>query len=320
MFGKKKQKEEDTPSVEKETKKSKKQKEEAQNINTNKLKIVIFRYMGEDLAVQVGKPIIAEEKKDSNNNLLAINEGANFKEDLNFSVDRIYEVMNFSLKMQNKTNNEKALILKEEIKKQEELLLEIENTPEMNANHNFRDEELKLKQLKIFYDSLRKEKKGNYMRLGEGGIRQFEFVAIDGILYPYFFGAKRFRVYPDLLVKKKIFNHENTVFKNETAALFQNTMNWMLVVLYIIAVVLIVANVMVGYWTWDKSSDMDIAINRGSETCLNALGTFTANYGTALNDYMKYKSSQTINQTKTTNIIKNEIPIINIDPNKLGNN
>jgi hypothetical protein len=298
-----------------------KDKQENQINPTNKLRIKIYRYMGEDLAVQVGKPILAEEKRDENNNLLALNEKAFIKEDLNFSIDRIYEIMNFSLNLQNKSKKEKAAILKKAINKQETFLNSFENDIELNAKYNYRDEELKLKQLKIFYDSLRKEKRGNYLRIGEDGVREFEFVVIDGILYPYFFGSKKFRVYPDLLVKKKIFNHENTVFKNETAALFQSTLNWMIVVLYVFGVLLIAVNLGVGYWVYQKNANIDEEINKGSVTCLNTLGTFTANYGSVLESYMRnqVKNSQTQSENTQSNI-NTEIPIINIDPNKNNQN
>lgn len=299
-------------------KENKKKEEEIQNINTNKVKIIIWRHVGEDLAVQVGPPIFANEIKDGNNNLLAIDEKGMFKEDLNFSIDRIYEIMNFSLKMQNKKNSEKAVLLGREIKIQEEFLMKFEKDSSLNGKHNYRDEELKLKQLKIFRDSLRREKRGNYMRLGERGIRQFEFVSIDGILYPYFFGGKKFRVYPDLLVKKKIFNHEDTIFKSENSKLFQTSLNWILVVLFIVGILLTIANLTAGYYLYQKNSDVDMQINQGSITCLNALGTFTKNYGGALENYMKDQAKKNKENAKTESVISPKIPIINIDPNNIN--
>lgn len=293
---------------------------EIQNLSTNQLKIFIFRSISDGLVAQVGDPIIATEKKDSNNTLLAINEEANFKEDFNFSVDRVYEIMNFSLKMQNKTKKEKAVILEKKIKNQEELILSIDDDVKLNERYNYRDEELKLRQLKVFYNSLRKESTGNYMRLGKGGIRQFEFVVIDGILYPYFFGGKWFRVYPDLLVKKKIFNHENTVFKNETAALQKSIFGWINVITLIIGLVMIAIGGGMMSHAYSKNSEVTIDANKGAITCTNTLATMNTAYGGIVSEYLNIKRAEAESIKKSENPINN-IPsvssIINVDPTQI---
>lgn len=296
---------------------------EIQNISTNNVKIIVWRSMGEDLVAQVGKPIIAEERKDENNNLLVIHEEANFKEDFNFSIDRVYEIMNFSLKLQNKTNREKAIELKKEMKIQEALLIDLDIDIDKNKEFNYRDEEVKLKQLKIFYDSLLKEKKGNYMRLGEGGIRQYEFIAIDGILYPYFFGSKRFRVYPDLTIKKKIFNHENSIFQKETAILQQGILNWIMIVVMGLGILMCGMGGFMMYKGYYKVSDISLQANQGAITCTNTLAQLQSQYGGVIQEYMSAK------QTEIQNIKNDEVDInnnainnaiqgaINIDPSKI---
>lgn len=295
---------------------------EIQNLNSNKLRITIYRPVSDDLVAQVGNTIIAEEKKDANNSVLVINEEKKFKEDFNFSQDRIYEVMDFSLKMHNKTNKEKANILDKKIQEQEDLIISIEDDVELNKTHNFRDEEVKLRQMKVFRDSLRRERKGNYVRLGQGGIRQYEFVTIDGILYPYFFGARFYRVYPDLTVKKKIFNHENTVFKNETANLLNKNMNWIPVVILAIAIAFLLGNI---YWTYKLSqseTDIALAANQGAITCENTLAAITKNYGGAVEDYLAIKKEELETLKKNQNNNNNNPNTntnIKIDPTDLLN-
>lgn len=295
------------------------QDKEIQNVNTNLLKVVIFRSISDNLVAQVGDPVICEEKKDDNNNLLVINQKANFKEDFSFSIDRIYEIMNFSLQMQNKTKKEKYIKLSESIKDQEALLRSIDEDVTLNQQYNYRDEELKLRQLKVFRDSLKRETQGNYMRLGKGGIRQYELIAVDGILYPYFFGSKWFRVYPDLTVKKKIFNHENSVFKNETAALFKNALNWITVVTLIIGLLLCVVGGGMLVYDHKYNSELNLKANQGAITCTNALSTITKNYGGIVNDYMQVKQIELEKLKKDENPNNNKVDIgsIIIDPSKI---
>lgn len=291
------------------------------NVNTKLVKVIIFRPLSEGLVSQVGSPIICEERKDNDNNLMVINEVNKFKENFSFSIDRVYEVMNFSLKMQNKTKKEKLLIISKAITTQEELLDTIDSDVKENATYNYCDEELKLRQLNIFKDSLRRESQGNYVRLGQGGIRQYEMIVVDGILYPYFFGSKFFRVYPDLLVKKKIFNHENTVFKNETSALQKGILNWITVITLIIGLVMIVIGGLMMSHAYTKNSEITADANKGAIICSNAMASMVEAGGETFVDYIKVQNIEkqnNINEKKQSTTIQTPSSII-IDPTKITN-
>lgn len=293
--------------------------EQEEKLKSSDIKIRIWRQVSEDLVKEAGS-LIATEKKDSNNNLLVINEEKKFKEDLNFATDRVYEIMNFSLDLHGIDNKAKANILDKKIKEQEEFLLRFEKEVELNAKYNYRDQEVKLRQLKVFRDSLRREKKGNYMRLSTNNVREYEFVVIDGILYPYFFGSKFQRVYPDLTLKKKIFNHENTVFKNETANMLNSSLSWLPVVILGIAIVWTMGN---GLWTYNlmqDTNDISMEVNQGSMVCQETLATITKNYGGIINDYMQVKqqeSQNNINNEKQSNNNNKPNSQINIDPSDI---
>lgn len=296
------------------------QDENMKNLNTNKIKITIFRPISKDSVAQVGQPFIAEEKMDKNGNTIVLNEDKNFKEEFNFSIERVYEVMDFSLKLRNKTLTEKAKILDERIIKQENLLLEIENDTELNIKYNYNDEDLKLKQLKVYRDSLKKEKQGNYMRFGTGGVRMYEFVSIDGILYPYFFGCNFFRVYPDLLIKKKIFNSENTIFNNENFKMLNQSLTWIPVILLIIGMLLTTSGAYWNYKNYQASNDMNLKINQGVLTCQNVQAGITSNYGNMLDEYMKMKKDELEMLKKNqvdSNIIDNSKKNLIIDPSNI---
>ncbi len=308
-----------SPEPQKQKGDDKKDKEQSQS-TTNLIKVIIWRPMGGGLLGQVGEPIICEERKDNNNNQLVINDEKGFKEDFNFNKDRIFETLEFKLNLQNqKTKVERSVILTTAITTQTTLCNEISSDVNKNKQYNALDERLKLRQLKVLKESLQMETVGNYMKLGNGGIRQFEFVAIDGVLYPQFFGTKFYRVYPDLLIKKKIFNQENTIFRNEVGSLQKDILNWMTIIT--IAIGLIMMGV--GGWmmkhAYGKNSEMTLIANQGALSCTNTLASINANYGVIIGDYQRLKKSE-----QNTNDIKQEIPNTNIggisiDPSKIIN-
>lgn len=286
--------------------------------STNLMKVVLWRSLSDGLVAQVGEPIICEERPDENNNLMVINEEKRFKEDLNFQKDRIFENLEFTLRTQNKSKSEKAAILDKKIRAQEDLINQIETDVNMNAKYNGNDEELKLRQLKVLRSSLQMETSGNYMRLGKGGIRQYEFVVVDGILYPYFFGGKWYRVYPDLLVKKKIFNQENTIFRNEIGNLQKNILNWMVVISLAIGVIMMAGGGWMMQHAYGQNSEVTMVANQGALSCTNTLAKINENYGTIINDYQTLKTQQ-IESIKSPEIPSTNIGGIVIDPSKITN-
>lgn len=288
-----------------------------QQVGTNQIKVTIFTDLGGGLVAQVGDPIICTEKPDEHTNLLVINEERNFKEDFNFQKDRIFETLEFALKIQNKNRNERKQIISVEIKKQEELVNSLKTNKELNAKYNYQDESYKLRQLKVMREALQMETFGNYMRLGKGGIRQFEFVAIDGILYPYFFGSQWYRVYPDLQIKKKIFNQENTIFRNEIGKLQGNILNWMMIIVLVVGILMMgLAGWMMNH-AYTKNGEITLTANQGAISCTNTLASINSNYATIIEDYQELKAQQTESIKNAQNPNINTGGNLIIDPNNI---
>lgn len=285
--------------------------------NTNLIRVTIFRPLSNGLVAQVGDPIMCQEKPDPNNNLMVMNEEKNFKEDMNFNQDRIFEILGFNLKFQNKSKKEKEQVLSKKIKEQEEIVNNLELDIKLNEKYNANDEALKLRQLKVMREALQMETTGNYMRLGKGGVRQYELVSIDGVLYPYFFGSRWYRVYPDLLVKKKIFNQENTIFRNEVGNLQKGIMNWMMIIVLVIGLLMMGGGGWMMKSAYSKNTDVTLTANQGAISCTNTLAKINENYGEIITDY------QNLKQKETKSIISPEIPNtsiggIVIDPSKIN--
>lgn len=303
-----------------------KENQALQQTNTNLIKVVIWRPLGDGgVVAQVGDPIMAEEKSDENNNVVVINSEKRFKEDFNFSQDRVFETLNYNLKTQNKTKKEKAAILDKAIKTQEELVDSLSTDMELNKDYNANDVEHKLRQLRVLREALQMESKGNYMRLAKGGVRQYDLVAVDGVLYPYFFGSRWYRAYPDLTIKKKIFNQENTIFRNEISNLQKGILNWVTVITLLIGVVMIAIGIGAIIWAMGDHAELTTNANKGAITCTNTLANIQTAYGGMVTEYLEIKGEELellkLNEKNIKSGIPNSVGTIGniiIDPSKIG--
>lgn len=299
------------------------EEENQSKINTNQIKISIWKKISPTLYAQAGKEFYAFERTDNNTNTIVINEEKMFKEDFNFSIDRVYEILKYDLKLMNKNKAEKLNILNAKIKKQQELLDKINSDVDLNENHNFNDEELKLNQLKVYHNHIKYESNGNYMRLATGGVRYYELVAIDGYLMPFFYGADYHRASPDTTTKKKIFNQENTIFKMEQSALDKNLPLASLITLGV-GLILAVAGVGGLWFGFSKNTEITQQANQGAITCADTLSYITQNYGSMVTEYIDIKRIEQKESEKDTSNINNQNnnnniglgDIININPNK----
>lgn len=296
----------------------KKKEEEVKKVNTNEVHIKIFRDLGKGLYAQAAE-FKAAEKPDANTNLIASNEDARFKEDLNFVKDRVYEILEYELELQDKDLKEKAKILDQKIKEKQDFIKKFETNDEekkieLNTNYNFQDEELRLRQLRVLRDSLKYQKLGNYVRLGQNGIRTYEFLSLDGVLYPFVFGGKYPRAHPDMTINKKIFNQENTIFTQQMGLNLNKALTWMTVVFIAICMVWSGA---LGFWTYKNmkwSDEMDLRVNQNGMVCNNAMATLVQKYGGIVNDYYDLKKDEIEILKKNENPNTNKQTEIDISP------
>lgn len=277
-------------------KKTEEAKQEIEKININKINVKVYRKIGKDLYSLAGE-FEAIEKTDNHTNRVTINEEKFFKEDTNFTKDRVYEALEYNLELENKDIKQKKTILDEAIKTQQDFLKTFDTNDEetkikLNTQYNFPDEEVKLDQLKVLRNSLKYHKLGSYVRLGKNGVRTYEFTTSDGVLYPFIFGGEYPRAHPDLTIKKKIFNQENTIFNTQTGLDTNKTLMWMLICF---VGVCMIWSLVLGFWTfknWEASTDLDLRVNAAGITCNNAMATLTNKYGIVLDDYMELRKDE----------------------------
>lgn len=290
-------------------KKKDKKKEEDEKVTSNSVKIEIYSKISEDL-MGLKAEFFAIENNDKDTNRVTTNEDKFFKENLAFSRDVTLDALEYTLEIEQKSKKEKLVILDKKIKEQKELIRKFEQEPKdgeenINAKYNYENEYLKLRQLNVIRDGLKKAKRGAYMRL-KNGIKTFEFVGVDGVLYPYFFGGNFYRAYPDFEIKKKIYNREQTLLDQQMKVGKEGMMNW----IYIFATVLVVSimlNVGFGYFLWDSSQDRNMEINQAGINCNNAMASISNTYGDVVTEYFELKARE------MESIKSNQNPNNNID-------
>lgn len=282
-----------------------------ESTTNNKIQIKVYRQVSQGL-LGLAAVIDAVEKKDNNDNLFAINEEKNFKEDLDFTIDRVYQTMNIELGLINKNRTDKLTIIAKKIREQTELVTSIHKEMAMNEKYNLEDEELKLKQLRILADNVkRKDDHGAYCKL-ENGIRVYSFTVIDGILYPEFHGTTNHRSHPDLTVKKRIFNHEKKIFADENGAPTTKLIMLGIILCGIGALMVIIGGVL-NYVYLSNSNDINARINAAPLKCSNTLASCTQAYSElyqkCLVGDVKPETKKNINNEKPSNVM--------VDPTKL---
>jgi len=278
----------------------------------NKIQIKVYRQVSQGL-LGLAAVIDAEERKDNNDNLFAINEENNFKEDLDFTIDRVYQTMNIELGLMGMTNKmDKLQKIAKEIGKQTAIVKKILADVKENENYNLSDEEAKLKQLRILADNIkRKDEKGAYCKL-ENGIRVYSFTVIDGILYPEFHGTTSHRSHPDLTVKKRIFNHEKKIFADENGGPTTKLIMLGIILCGIGALMVIIGGIL-NYIYLSESNEMNERINAAPLSCSNTLATCTQAYEELSRQCLTGEAI-----IETTNNINNEKPNnVIVDPTKL---
>lgn len=254
MFGrKKKQKVDDTPS----------------KINTNEVVIKVGVSHGGDVR-HVKDTFIAREEKDGFGGLEFVEEKREFREDVNFEKEDLYNEMVILLELKDKDINEQLRELEKRIDKQKKLLSYLDKHIELNGTFNYADEALKQKDLLILYNHIKTidEKRGAFYELDEKGRRVYTFMKKDGFLYPVWHGSNNFSNYPDYTRKKKIFNSEKAIFENEWGKYWENRINVSsILILSITFLILLIANMYGGYKLYEKHNDLDNQIHGAAYQC-----------------------------------------------------
>jgi len=188
--------------------------EKLKGISSNKIWIKVFKDFGSNTAILKAE-YDATERRDTYNNLIAINKEFLHDEDIDFSMDDVYNEMQVLLEFKNKKKVDKIEVLDKKIKYQEELIKILEKFPEFNSIYNYSDENLKLKDYRLLTEYTQNiEGAGAYFTI-EKGKRVYSYDSVDGFLIPVWRGIAKHSQYPDHTRKKKIVIQEDIILKQE---------------------------------------------------------------------------------------------------------
>lgn len=231
---------------------------------TNTIKVRVYKTGVGD--INMADRFFATLRRTSANNIEAVSEDKNFREDLDFTRDSVYKLLNIQLGLEKETHEKKIEILKGRVRKQRELVKTIVSDVDKNKKYNEPDQRVLLTDLEILLEHTRRIRGfGTYYKT-ESGVKTYEFIVKDGVLVPYWQGISTNSAHPDLTVKKKIYVTEKQVFNAENN-LKDKIWNWATVVAVIAIVVLLLGN---GYWmfkNYKTAQEINMDLNSGAKMC-----------------------------------------------------
>lgn len=204
----------------------KEDKDKQKKLSENVVRINVKRSVG-------GLPYtIAEfdaiQDSDGSNNLILVNESANFKDDVEIVQDKVFSDLTLTLDLHKLSIEEKVTKLGEVIAKQETLIRSIDagcikkrSTTEegkeeiVKVRVNLIDEEMKLKRYRVLLDHITKYPEGSYEEIDVDGRKRVNYLYKAGVLYPYNIGTAKVTMYPDITSKRKIYKTEQDIIDQE---------------------------------------------------------------------------------------------------------
>jgi len=182
------------------------------DVSQNKVKVKVYLRFGTDTR-QLRATYIAEETRDSYNNLIVKNESFQHDEDVEFTQDEVYSSMRIALGIEGSSKDKATAVIEKRIERYNKRIKAIEKHPELNVLANIWDEKRKLQELKIYKNFVQfRSPKGSYYKIEEG-IRVYEFESTCGFLIPIWHGSDNLVDYTDYPVQKKITMQETSEFK-----------------------------------------------------------------------------------------------------------
>ncbi len=288
-------------------------------INHNSIRVKIWKKFSSDTYFEVAR-FVAKESKKLDGSLQAENENFKFKEDLNFQVDDVFKILAIELELENKEIKEKRLILKDKIIKQKQLLRDLKVNIEKNEEHNFIDEEYKLKVYMTLFDSLKGKGRGSYVRVEKDGMRVYEFETVDGMLKPFYIGATDNYLQTDKTLKIKHYIRQDQIHKEQMNQMnlpkvSSKTILWLVTILGI----MIIGNMFWGYYNSVKGDEIERRGSQPYEIATRSIAQCASNIEKASSIFSNPCVSQCLNGEITQNNINKEKQDNNIvlDPSNI---
>jgi len=248
-------------------KKKKKDSKDTNKVSSTLINVKVFSALGGDLRTLKASYSAVEQRNDFGE-LVSINDKFNHDQDVDFYMESIYREMQVLLDFRSKSSEQKTKTLNSRIHKQEKLIFYLDKVPELNAFYNYQDEWAKLRDYRILRNYLKIDEHGSYFYI-DGGVRTYEFDAIDGFLIPRWHGNDTYSSYPDHTRTKKIKIQEDLIFQREMASRRFDIKLMGYAGMFFLANMILLGVLGYGYYLgYDKLSNIDNEAIMASKECL----------------------------------------------------
>lgn len=304
MFGKKKKKK-DTNEI---------------NISSAEVRVVIKRMLGK-VPVTIAS-FTATQQRDEVKNLVLVSAENDFKEDMNFTQQKIIDSMKTALEVSNISSEEKAKKLREKVENQNALIRSIKEgyayvktknkvtgeEKKEKVKVNYIEEENRLKLYKLLEFHYKHYGEGSYEEIDNDGFRRITFKFQEGIFYPYYFCDDSTTIYADMTSKRKIYKQEQDLidldYLNENKHFLSG---WKGIAVLAFCLLFLFGNMFYSYKLhnmynqWDESNIADL-IDKAEGSALNCayyyatIGEETATFINSMNNNNKEVENNTTNK------------------------
>jgi hypothetical protein len=293
----------------------KKKEKNQKNVSENIVRIEVFRLLGDSVPYSIAL-FEAIQDKDSDNNLVLVEENNSFKDDVEIVQNKLLSDLKFTLDLSSLSLEEKINLVKKKIRSQESILKNIKDGYYYKENKegkkekikvNIIDEELNLNKYKVFLEHLQNSGSGSYETIDFDGKKRIYYMYKNGLLYPIKYIKAKNTLYPDVSTKRKIYKSEqdeiDREFLNDNRGLFSG---WKQYLFIGIILVFFIVNI---YW----SVQLYKGYNKFDESTLSQLTDMAE--GSAI----KCAYWNSISSEKTAKILENYEKVLNESNNNKNN-
>ena len=294
-------------------KKKPKKKENLEDLGAPIIEIRVKRYEAENLPVEIGRFLATQVKSSNGASLQYVSEDGSFRRDAIITKNEVQESLIYKLNLNAFSKDEKLVIAKDVIKKQEQRIAKIKDgiliikvldketkiEIDKEIKVNIIDEENKLKHYKVLRDDVKNNGAGSYIEM-VNGTRVMHLKYEDGLFYPFKWVKGTATIYADNGVKQKHYKSQQELINEEYADSMagRGGAQWFRI-LVIANILFLLANLGFAFYTnSDYKDNAETLAIEGSEMCK----TYINNVGEDICEGVIFEKERIRNQTEVKNV------------------
>lgn len=235
-----------------------KKKKKEISVSESKVRIEVFRLLGDSVPYSIAK-FEAIQERDSNNNLILVDSSNSFKDEVDIVQHKLIQDLKERLEFHKLDMEGRIKIVKKRISEQQEFIASIKGGYHLKTitedgkqvvkklKVNKLDEDCRLREYRALLDVLINSGEGSYETIDSDGLKRIFYQYKEGILIPYKFIKNKTTLYPDISTRRKQYKENQDAidldFLNDNKGFFSG---WKKYVMVAILVVMLISNT---YWS-----------------------------------------------------------------------